>query len=317
LRTEVNSALVGATLLLHADLPEARVGTLASPLARLLLSDAQTLGGDTAARATHAHARVASLLAARRATAPALGESARAFSGVCSPHAWDDPRWSDTYTRLLRDGSGLDFHARHETAWRDGQLLLALRTIGALRHDARVLVVGHPVERIIGALTHHAASVTVADREPCTVPEVQGYAQQELGDAALSATLWPLRPDPHDAYDVVVCPNLSRYAPAADMIAMLATLARCARVGGVVAVAASVRIAGPANGRWLELATFADEARLRAASLKRIGGFSGEVSDELLLNAVPADAAQRMRPGLARYVAPHCVSLATLVARRT
>ncbi len=316
LRTEVNSALVGATLLLHAELPDARVGPLASPLARLLLDDAATLGGDTGVRARHATARIAETKATRRASAPVLSASARAFSAICSPDAWDDPRWADTYTTMLRDGSGLDFHSRHEMAWRDGQLLLALRTIGALRNDARVLVVGHPVERTIGALTHYAAEVTVVDRDPCTVSDIQGHAQQVPGRAELSAASWPLRSAVRGEYDVVLCPNLSRYAPADDTLAMLSRLAQCARLGGVVAIAASVRIAGPTNGRWLELSTLANELLLKTALLKRIGGFSGAISDELLLNAVPAERAPRMRPGLARYIEPHCVSLATLVARR-
>jgi len=317
LRTEVNSALVAATLLLHAELPDARVGPLASPLTRLLLDDAATLGGDTATRAQRARARVGHTIAQRRATAPALAATSRAFSGVCTPDAWDDPRWADTYTAWLRDGSGVDFHARHEMAWRDGQLLLALRTLGVLRRDACVLVVGHPVERIIGALTHHAADVTIADRDPCALSDVQGYATQEFGGAILATASWPLRSGTGGAYDVVVCPNLSRYAPADESTAMLAMLSRCARIGGVVAVALSVRIAGPENGRWLELSTLANDEHLQRASLQRVGGFSGAISDELLLNAVPAESAQRMRPGLSRYVAPHCVSLATLVARRT
>jgi len=218
---------------------------------------------------------------------------------------------------MLRDGSGLDFHSRHETAWRDGQLLLALRTIGALRRGARVLVVGHPVERTIAALTHTVASVDVADCEPCSAVDIEGYAQQLLGPAELATVSWPLSRKSHGSYDIVLCPNLSRYARATDTMMMLSQLARCTRFGGVLAIAASVRIAGPQNGRWLEMSTLTNESLLKSASLKRLGGFNGEVSDELLLNAVPSDSASRTRPGLARYVEPHCVSLATLVARRT
>jgi GT2 family glycosyltransferase len=324
-RTEVNSALVDATLLLHAPVSDARVGLLASPLARLLLADATQVGGETAKRASAAAARIDTLLAARRA--PAAGTSsapARAFSAICTPDAWDDPRWEAIYRTVLWDGSGRDFYARSETGWRDGQLLYALRALGALRRTAQVLVIGHPAERLIAALSHHVEAITVCDREAHPQDAIERYAQRPLGDARVELRSWagvagnPSRAlfGSASAFDAVLCPNFSRFAAAADFGLMLRHVARPARAGAVVGVAVSVRIAGPANGRWVEPEQLADDDTLHTASLRRVGAMDRRVSDETLLAAVPEDAPPSFRPRLARVVGPHVATLATLVSRR-
>lgn len=321
LRTELNSALVDTTLLLHADVSDARAGTLATPVAQLLLQKAVDPSSPDAPKAEAARTRIARLLAARRASAPTIGAPAvvaRAFSAICTPEAWDDPRWASSTREGLRDGSGADYYARSETLWRDGQLLLALRTMGLLRKAHRVLLLGHASERLVAALSHHVDQLTVADHEPPTAEAVQGYATQLLGAASLQMAAWPLARSGHDvpAYDVVVCPNASRFAPASAFVSLLEALSGVLAPSGTLALGVSVRIAGPADGRWVEPALLADDALLRRAGVRRVGAFDARIADGTLLAAVPEDAHDAVRPRLARAVGAHVVTQATLVARR-
>jgi len=322
LRTELSGAIQDATTLLRAEVSDERAAILASPAARMLLSDATVHEtGEAQRRAIVALARIATLLTQRRiashadAPAPTAG---RAFSGVCNPSAWDDPRWAETYRAHFRDNAGADFYTRSEVAWRDGQLLHALRVMNALPKSARVLVVGHASERIIAALTHVASHVVVLDHQVATVELIAGSATRTLGDARLLTGVWSAARSMRDErFDVVLCPNASRYAPPSGFDGLVATLSGLTRTGGHVGVGASVRISGPATGRWLERELLADDARLARHGLRRIGKFDGSVADETLLAAVPADENAHWRPRLSRNVAPHCTTLAALVCRRT
>ncbi len=323
LRTELGAGIEDATRLLHTDVTDAHAAVLASPATRALLTDAARNPTDTTGtreRAVAALSRIAVMLQARRkasdASAPA--ETARSFSGVCNPAAWDDPRWADSYESMLHDGTGRDFYARSEVGWRDGQLLHALRVTRALDGGARALVLGHASERLIAALSHLVAHVTVVDQHAVTVEELAGRATRSFGAASIDSTTWSAanaavaRP-----FDIVLCPNLSRYGPAVDTPALLRALAARAVTGGFVGVGVSVRIAGPANGRWVERSQLANDALLAGAGLRRHGRFDDTIADETLLGAVPAEGMSHWRPRLARDVAPHLVTLATLVCRRT
>jgi hypothetical protein len=327
-RTELNSALVDTTLLLHATLTDERLATLATPIAQLLLRDMVASGGEGARRATTVLERIAAVLSARRATVdtaglPAVSHGAsplgRAFGAVCDAAAWDDARWAGTYEGGLHDGAGCDFYARSETGWRDGQLLHALRTLGALRRDARVLLLGHASERLITALSHQVAQLTVADHEAVTPSALAAASTRTLGTAVLHTASWKAvarDPSACASFDAVVCPNGSRFAPAADFASWLGRVASLARPGAIVATAVSVRIAGPADGRWVERAQLADDAVLASVGLARAGTFDRRVADATLLAAVPEGSHGAVRPRLARFLPPHCVTLATLVARR-
>ncbi len=321
LRTELSSAIADATELLRGDVTDDRAGVLASPTVRTLLHDATIQdAGDTQRRAREAVAQVANVLCARRgdglSEASASG-GGRAFSAVCNPAAWDDPRWSDTYTQSFRDGAGVDFYARTEVCWRDGHLMHAMRATNALHANARVLVVGHPSERVIAALTHVVASVEVRDQHPPSMHEIIGGATRVFGAARVNTGSWPIpkaiRVDP---YDVVLCPNASRYAPPAGLPKLWRTLADCTRSGGHVGLGVSVRLTGPRNGRWAECDLLADDVLLREQGLRRLGRFDASVSDETLLAAIPMNGADAWRPRLARAVPPHRVTLATLFCRR-
>lgn len=321
LRTELNSALVDTTLLMHAEVSDARAGTLATPVAQLLLQKAVAPTSPDAAKAEAARTRIARVLAARRATAPVVPSAtpaARSFSAICTPEAWDDPRWASSTREGLRDGSGADYYARSETFWRDGQLLLALRTTGVLRRATRALLVGHASERLIAALSHHVGHLVVADHEPPTAEAVQAYATQLLGPATMQTAAWPLdrTGDAVGTYDLVLCPNASRFAPASAFMSLLELLGACVTPGGTLALGVSVRIAGPVDGRWVEPALLADDSVLQQVGLRRLGGFDARISDGTLLAAVPEDAHDAVRPRLARALGAHVVTQATLVARR-
>ncbi len=286
-RTEVNSAMMGVTRMLHAELTDDELGALATPVARLLLQEMTAVGGATASLAQRADARLQALLGRRRETAP-IGEAAtRAFSGLCNPDAWDDRRWASGYERAFLDGSTRDYTSRTESAWRDGQLLHALRTLGVLRRDTAVLMVGGAGERLVAAL-----SALVSDLH--------------IADAANT---------PSKRFAVVICPNLGRFATAGEVPALLGALAGCAEKGGLVAVAGSVRISGPRDSRWLECELFRDATRLAEHGLSRVGAFDGHVRDELLIRACPARSSLSLRPGVSRCVESSVVTLATLVAR--
>lgn len=322
LRTELSSAIEDATKLLTAAVTDERAAILASPAARVLLTDAVVQeSGEVQRRAVAAVARIDAVLAQRRSASGAeiaVSAAGRAFSGVCNPSAWDDARWAETYRAHFRDNAGADFYTRSEIAWRDGQLMHALRVTNALSKVSRVLVVGHASERIIAALTHAAAHVVVLDHQAASIELLAGSATRTLGDAQLTTAAWPApRFMRDDRFDIVLCPNASRYAPAADFDALLATLSTFAKTGGHVSIATSVRLTGPANGRWLERDVLADDARLARHGLRRSGNFDGTVADETLMAAVPADVNPHWRPRLSRDVAPHRVTLATLVCRRT
>jgi hypothetical protein len=308
---------VDATLLLHGHPSEARLGMLGTPAALALL-DLTAVGDPGAAESVaQARERIASLLATRRASSPApqpaVGASGRTLSAVCT--AWEDPRWVSSTRAALRDGSGLDYYARSETAWRDGQLWLALRTLGALRPNARVLLLGAPSEGLIAALSQVVAEITIADHESPAVSGVQGLARRPLGKATIVGRAWPTMRTEQARFDLVVAPNLSAYTSARDLEATLTALAAHVAPAGVVAVGLSVRIAGPADGQWVETADCADDSMLRRAGLQRVGPFQSHVADETLLAAVPSDAPHTSRPRLARAIGAHVLTFATLVLR--
>jgi GT2 family glycosyltransferase len=356
LRTELNSAIVDATLLLHGDVSDARAATLATPVTRVLLDKAVAPGSADAPKADAAKARIARVLAERRRTAPVddgardapsprvdtstvdtttvdtttvdttppVGATSpapinrRVFGAICTPDAWDDVRWAASTRDGLHDGSGRDYYARSETLWRDGQLLLALRTMGLLRRATKVLLVGHPSERLIAALTHHVGSIVVRDVEVHPPDALRDHAPQLLGTAIL--TPGPIFDGtsraPAEPYDLVLCPNASRYAPASGFPALLTRLAAHLAPTGTLGVGVSVRVSGPADGRWVEPALLADDAALLRAGVRRIGRFEAHVSDGTLLGAAPDDAHAAVRPRLARATGAHVVTQATLVARR-
>ncbi len=313
LRTEVNSAINSAALLMHATLEADHVAAIATPLARMMLSDATAGEGEVAEKARAALASVTNTVAARRVSAPA-GAASRAFSSVCTPESWEDARWSDSFTHGFRNGAGLDFSTRTESMWRDGQLLHALRATGVLKRDARVLFVGQSFEPLIAALSYHVRELVIADRELLSDAQVIGRAQQMLGNARLTYATWPA--NPAEQFDVVVCANASRYARAGDFPELLRALANHTRSGALTAVGVSVRVAGPADGTWVELDTLADDHTLQQSGLRRVGGLNADVSDEVLRAAVPDRLRTTLRPSLARAIGAHCVSMATLVAKR-
>ena len=295
LRTEVNSALVDAAKLLDSDVSDACLGPMLAPAVRLLLQDVVVEGGSPGAAAERVLDRGDALLARRRANSAAPGPfAARAFNAVCSPHAWDDARWEHTCVTHLRDGSGRDYYARSEGRWRDTQLLHTLLTLGALRGDARVLFAGSTGEPLIAALSGlgHAPEIWECDASGASFSPRAG------------------------SFDVVLCPNLTQYASADQVPRRLTELAGLARAGAVVAAGASVCIAGPRDGRWLEIPQLAHAATLQEAGLALIGSMPESVCDETLLAAVPEDAPPTCRPRLARWRPPHCLTMATLVARK-
>lgn len=323
LRTELNSAIVDATLLLHGEVSDARAATLATPVTQVLLDKAVAPGSADGAKADAAKARIARILGARRQSMPvAVGEGPavrrRTFSAVCTPDAWDDVRWATSTRDGLRDGSGRDYYARSETRWRDGQLLLALRTMGLLRRETTVLVVGHPSERLIAALTHHVGRLVVRDIAVHPREALRDHAPQPLGTALLDVgpVFDPIAHDPAAPYDLVLCPNASRFAPTNVVPTLLAQLAAHLAPAGILGLGVPVRIAGPADGRWVEPALLADDCALARSGLRRIGGFDAHISDGTLLGAVPDEAHAAVRPRLARAIGAHVVTFATLVARR-
>ncbi len=313
LRTELNSAINSAALLMHGTLERDQAAALATPLARLILADATSRESESAKKAKAVLDCISDTVATRRASAP-VGAPSRAFSGVCTPDSWDDARWSDAFAQGFKNGSGIDYTSRTESMWRDGQLWHALRATGALKRDARVLFVGQPFEPLIAALSYHVRELVICDREPLNDEQVLGRAQQMLGNAQRTFASWPLA---HTTlYDLVVCANVSRYARAADVPGFLRTLAANAGEGSIVAVGVSVRVSGPVDGTWVELETLAHDHVLQSSNLRRVGGFNAAVSDEVLRAAVPERLRASLRPGLARAIASHCVTMATLVAKR-
>lgn len=317
-RTELNSALVDAAQLLHTEVGEAQLGVHGSPLVQLLLSDTAQGAGPLATSAARVLARLDRLLQARRATAPAEAGTRRAFSAICTPHAWEDARWAATATAHLQDGSGRDFYARSEAQWRDGQLLHALVTIGALGRSTQLLLVGDAREPLVAALSQSVGELTLADHQAPSTDFVRSQAERPLGPAQLRSARWSLDAparEGHGIRDVVVCPNLSQYATPLELEQALTALASAVRPGGVVAVGFTARVSGPADGQWCEATVIGDDTLLARTGLKRMGAAGLSVADEILLAAVPEDAVHA-RPRLARLRGAHCLSLATLVARK-
>jgi GT2 family glycosyltransferase/SAM-dependent methyltransferase len=320
LRTEASAAVEDATRLMHAEISDCRATTLATPASLLLLGDAANEGhGDVRDRAAAARARIASLLASRRAesaASPPRRAGLGAFSAICNPMAWDDARWFKSFNAHFRDGRGRDFYARTEMDWRDGQLMHALQVTGALAASRRALVLGHPSERTIAALSHCVAELVVCDTSLPTFDAVAAMAQRTLGDGRLSFAEWPVAAPTDGDFDIVLCPNASRYAPPSRAEALLGALGAMLRPDGWLGVGVSVRLTGPANGRWVERSQLADDGGLREAGLRRIGRFDDTMTDELLLAAVPPDENHHWRPRLSRHVPPHRVALATLFCQR-
>jgi GT2 family glycosyltransferase len=320
LRSELNSALTDLTRLVHGKVPDALAALMITPTVRVLLGDMLAVG-ESAEAATGVLTRAGRLLAERRATAPggqlASSASARLLSAVCSPAAWDDARWVSASETARRDGRGRDYYARDEAGWRDGQVLLALRTLGVLRPEARVQVVARPAEGVIAALSHLVGELEVRDATAPTAEMLQAHARMPLGAAVVRGAAGGLVGGGEgDGFDAVVVPNLSAWVGPGDLEAALRGLALAVQRGGVVVVGTSVRIFGPADGTWLEVDTLADEALLARAGLRRVGAFDARVADETLLAAVPEGAPATVRPRLARLVGVHGLSLAVLVARR-
>ncbi len=325
LRTELNNALADVTRLLYQEVPDAWATVLFTPPVQCILEDtARDDAGEAGDRARAALARVHALLAARRDAAgrpTPIGGGARSFNALCTPHAWDDARWRELYLAHYHDGSGRDFYTRSEVTWRDGQLLLGVRATGGLVRTARVLVIGHPSERCVVPLSHAVAHLTIVDRDPFTTDDVHGYAARPLGGATLAVhhTRDGLPNAAHTTgpFDVIVVPNLSRYAPAGGVTALLRALSTWASPTALLAAGVSVRVSGPSDGRWLETSFLADDSALATTGWRRTGAFDEGIADATLLAAVPGDeTARHWRPRLARLAGPHLVTTASFLARR-
>jgi GT2 family glycosyltransferase len=318
-RAEVNSALADCGRLLRGALSDEAAAVAATPAVRALLTmSREEAAAEHRAQAAAAEARVEALLAARREAsgrpAPA-GTAVRAFSALCTPQAWEDPRWQAGYRAAFRDGLPTDFYSRSEAAWRDGQLLHALRVTGALPRGARVLVLGHPAERLVAALTHLAGDLFVYDGTLPTEAMVRGTGFP-LGEARLHVGRWTGALCHDDApVDAIVVPNTGRLATAARLPALLRTLAGWLSPQGTLAAAVTVRLTGPRDGTWCEVDALADDAWLAAQRLRRVGPVDPSVSDATLLAAVPSAQEGRWRPALSRLDGPHQVVIASLVAR--
>lgn len=328
LRTELNNAIEDAATLLKSvtspDPSPSRATVMATPAVRAMLhATAQQSDPDAGRAARDREAEIFATLAQRRAALSPLAASAvasrgvRQFSAVCNPSAWDDARWWESYLACFRDGTGRDFYCRTETAWRDGQLAHALRTAGMLRTTSRVLVIGHATERLIVAMTHLVGSVTVWDTPVATPEMLASVAGRPLGLATLECAAWPPSSLPQtdgERFDVVLCPNVTRYASPAKAAALLQALGACVRPRGVLAVGGTVQLSGEADDRWMSLETFAHDAWVQQAGLRRVGAFDAGVSDETLLAVIPPDQPQ-WRPRFAREVDGRVLTMATLVAR--
>ncbi|MBY0489583.1 MAG: glycosyltransferase family 2 protein [Gemmatimonadaceae bacterium] len=325
LRTELHSALHDLARLMHASLSDDEAGLAGTPAVQWLLqqtaAEAQGNGDqETYGRATGALARLDALRRARRATCALPsdeGRGALAFSSVCQPRAWDDARWAASAARVLHEGHGTDYYARHEVAWRDGQLAYALSTAGVLRPATRAFALGHASEPLLVALSHQVGTLVVADRERPTTEQMAQAVGRPWGSATTHTTVWsPSVATGEAPYDLVVCPNLARYATATDTLRLIGQLAARLAPGGMLAVATSVQIGGGAHALWLPASTFGDDARLADAGVRRIGRFDDGVSDGVLLATLPEQAPAHWRPRLARRVGGSTVTVATLVARR-
>ncbi|MBU6366008.1 MAG: glycosyltransferase family 2 protein [Gemmatimonadetes bacterium] len=319
-RAEVNSALGDCGRLLRGALSDEAAAVAATPAVRALLAMSRDEPvAEHRAQVVAAEARVEAILAARREAsgrAVPAGAAVRAFNALCSPHAWEDARWSAGYRAAFRDGLPTDFYSRSEAAWRDGQLVHALRVTGALARGARVLVLGHPAERMVAALTHLVGDLFVYDAALPTEAMVRGTGQR-IGEARLHFGQWTgaLRHD--DApLDAIVVPNVGRLATAPRTQKLLRTLAGWLTPQGMLAAALTVRLTGPRTGAWCEVETLADDAWLAAMGLRRVGAFDATVPDATLLAAAPAAQEGHWRPSLSRLDGPHQVTIATLVARR-
>ncbi len=319
-RSELNSALTDMATLMHGAPDDVQLAVHCTPLVQLLLADVvQHANEYDGGVATSVLGHVSRITSERRRSAPvlpaltAVSSPDRALNGVCTPAVWDSAHWYDELSEMMHDGTGVDYYSRSERAWRDGQLLQALRAVG-VRKSSRVLVVGHGSERLTAAITHLTGTVVVADTELTTAAKVQGSGSRAFGDAALHCAQWPLVE--REEYDAVLCPNAGRYAPPERWRDLLMLLARHTRRGGLVSVAASVRISGSTSAKWLELSTLADDASLHEASLRRIGTMNTTICDEVLLAAVPRDAPATWRPMLSRLENNRVITLASVAARK-
>lgn len=322
LRTELHSALHNLAQLLHATLSDDEAARAASPATLWLLEQTraeaeQAHDRESLERVRAVMTRLAGIRASRRASSVLPVDDARgafAFSSVCQPRAWDDAKWSAAASRVLRQSHGTDYYARTEAQWRDGQLAYALTTAGVLRSASRVLALGAASEPLLPALSHHVGTLVVADREVLSLERIAQAVGRPFGSASSTVATWPIeRAAP---FDVVVCPNLGRYAAPADTLRLLQQLTALLAPGGFLAAATSVQVAGPQSASWLRAEWFADDTHLADAQLRRVGRFDARLSDTVLFGVIGEDATAHARPRLARRVGDSLVTVATIVARR-
>ncbi len=322
LRTELHSALHNLAQLLHVTLTDDDAARAASPATLWLLDQTrleaeQAHDRDSLERVNAVVTRLAGIRASRRSSSTLPVDDARgafAFSSVCQPRAWDDAKWSAAASRMLRQSHGTDYYARTEVQWRDGQIAYALATAGVLRASTRVLALGASSEPLLAALSHHAGTLVVADREALSLERIAQAVGRPFGAAASTVASWPL--EEAASFDVVVCPNLGRYAAPADTLRLLQQLTALLAPSGFLAVATSVQVAGPQSANWLPAEWFADDTRLADAGLRRVGRFDARLSDAVLFGVIGEDAPSHARPRLARRAGEAIVTVATLVARR-
>jgi glycosyltransferase involved in cell wall biosynthesis len=138
-----------------------------------------------------------------------------------------------------RFGAGFPRAGGGSEHWRGAMAVRALRDLGALGSDAEVLCVGAGAEMPVFHLTGHVRRVTAVDRY-LSVP----FARERLTVQAMDGrVLWL----PDDAFAGIYAPAVERLGTRQEIAAALFEMGRVLAPGGILALSASLRVAGPAD----------------------------------------------------------------------
>ncbi len=312
-QSEVDRARADIALLLHAAGEHGDIAVAAryaSAPAKTML-DQRVESGHASSLELRLLQSIQTLLDARRRTSRLpvrIGERSTTLSRLADAQDWDDPVWFATAVEFAGDGRGeQQWYDRTLATWRTTQAAFTLRACGALRSDARLLIVSDLRAPLVWGLARHVAQVVVADvldrysghdgSDWLAAPErfaTQAAPAGRVRAVAIEALTRDVTPEPFDA--AVVLPFDNSLA-ATEIGAMLSLAASCVKPGGLLLSCAPIRLAGPPQPHALDGLNGVPRW-LAARGLTPYGDIDGSMSDLGLLAATDRAHRDRRTPDL-------------------
>lgn len=264
-RATLDVALLAQSVLVNGSVePHARYAS--APARAMLTARLEDAASESQPMHRDVAARIDSLLDTRRRTTrlpPRANNASIGSTKLADSADWDVPAWYRAAVDMAADGrGGQQWYDRSLVTWRAAQSAHALQRAGAMRSDARVLMVSDVRAPLVWGLANRVATVVVAD---IVTPDASGAAPAWLAAPERSATrdtpqgrvhavsmeqlFDRVAPGSMDA--AVLLPWTSTMTPA-ELGPLLAAVATRVAPGGVITACLRVRLSGPPASGMLD-----------------------------------------------------------------